>query len=159
MCNPPPPPPPQWLVAYSAPSHYLNKFWFVVNWTLRNKLRWNFNQYAKFVFTKCTWIYRPRNVGLAKLIDTVCSDIPFVTTAWNKNAAHILIMMLKYMNSFHINGPMYRESTAHRWQWHLMPSLLLSRSTHQFGRPWLPSDATYCSCFLGRLRRILIWGT
>ena len=35
------------LVAYSAPSHYLNQFWILVNWTLRNKLRWNFNQNTK----------------------------------------------------------------------------------------------------------------
>ena len=33
-----------WLVAYSAPSHSLNQCWLIVNWTLRNKLRWNSNQ-------------------------------------------------------------------------------------------------------------------
>ena len=32
-----------WLVAYPAPSHYLKQCWFIVNWTLRNKLHWNFN--------------------------------------------------------------------------------------------------------------------
>ena len=32
----------QWLVAYSAPSHYLNQWWLIVNWTLRNKVQWNF---------------------------------------------------------------------------------------------------------------------
>ena len=26
----------QWLVAWSAPSHYLNQCWNIVNWTLRN---------------------------------------------------------------------------------------------------------------------------
>ena len=36
-----------WLVAYSAPSHYLNKCWVIVNWTLRNKLQWNLNQNTK----------------------------------------------------------------------------------------------------------------
>ena len=35
------------LVAYSAPGHYLNKCWVIVNWTLRNKLKWNFNQNTK----------------------------------------------------------------------------------------------------------------
>ena len=29
--------------AYSTPSHYLNQCWVIVNWTLRNKLGWNFN--------------------------------------------------------------------------------------------------------------------
>ena len=33
-----------WLVAWMAPSHYLNHCWNIVNWTLRNKLRWNFNR-------------------------------------------------------------------------------------------------------------------
>ena len=29
------------------PSHYLNLYWFIVNWNLRNKLQWNFNQNTK----------------------------------------------------------------------------------------------------------------
>ena len=32
------------LVAWSAPSHYLNQCWNIVNWTLKNKLQWNFNR-------------------------------------------------------------------------------------------------------------------
>ena len=34
-----------------APSHYLNQCWNIVNWTLRNKLRWNFNRNSK-IFIK-----------------------------------------------------------------------------------------------------------
>ena len=34
----------QWLVALPAPSHCLNHFWGIVNWTLRNILQWNFNR-------------------------------------------------------------------------------------------------------------------
>ena len=34
----------QWLVAYSAQSHYLNQWWLIVNLTLRNKVQWNFYQ-------------------------------------------------------------------------------------------------------------------
>ena len=33
----------RWLVAWAAPSHYLNQCWHVVNWTIRNKLQWIFN--------------------------------------------------------------------------------------------------------------------
>ena len=33
-----------WLVAWTAPSHYLNQCWNIINWTLGNKLQWNFNQ-------------------------------------------------------------------------------------------------------------------
>ena len=29
---------------WSAPSNYLNQCWNIVNWTLRNKLKWNFSQ-------------------------------------------------------------------------------------------------------------------
>ena len=36
-----------WLVAYSAPSHYLNQCWVVVNGDLRNKLQWIFIQNTK----------------------------------------------------------------------------------------------------------------
>ena len=31
-------------VAWTAPSHYLNQCWIIVNWTLRNKLQWNLNR-------------------------------------------------------------------------------------------------------------------
>ena len=41
----------QWLVAYSAPSHYRNQCWFIVNWTLRNKLQWNSNQNTSLNFS------------------------------------------------------------------------------------------------------------
>ena len=46
-----------WLVAYSAPSHYLNQCWIIVRWTLRNTLQWNFNQNTKLFIHlfKCIW--------------------------------------------------------------------------------------------------------
>ena len=34
----------QWLVAWPAPSHYLNQCWNIVNWIPRNKLQWNFDR-------------------------------------------------------------------------------------------------------------------
>ena len=37
----------QWLVAYSSPSHYLSQCLFFVNGTLRNKLKWNYNNNTK----------------------------------------------------------------------------------------------------------------
>ena len=37
----------QWLVANSMPSHYLNQCWAIINWTLREKLQWNFNWNTK----------------------------------------------------------------------------------------------------------------
>ena len=40
-----------WLVAYTASSHYLKQCWNIVNWTLRNKLQWNFNRNSN-IFTQ-----------------------------------------------------------------------------------------------------------
>ena len=34
----------QWLAPCSAPGHYLNQCWLVINWIFRNKLRWNSGQ-------------------------------------------------------------------------------------------------------------------
>ena len=36
----------KWLVAYSAPSHYPNQSWVIVNWALTNKIQSNLNQIA-----------------------------------------------------------------------------------------------------------------
>ena len=30
-----------WLLAWQAPSHDLNQYWNIVNWTICNKLQWN----------------------------------------------------------------------------------------------------------------------
>ena len=34
----------KWLVAWSGPCHYLNQYWIMVNWTLANIFKLNFNQ-------------------------------------------------------------------------------------------------------------------
>ena len=34
----------RWLLAYSAPSHYLNQCWVIVNWVFRIYLQWSFNK-------------------------------------------------------------------------------------------------------------------
>ena len=33
-----------WLVTCSAPIHYQNKWWHIVNWALGNKFQWNLNR-------------------------------------------------------------------------------------------------------------------
>ena len=38
----------KWLVACSAPSHYLNQYSLIVNWSLGNKLQWNSIRLLKF---------------------------------------------------------------------------------------------------------------
>ena len=34
----------QWLVAWPAPSHYLNQCWNILNWIHRNKFHWKLNR-------------------------------------------------------------------------------------------------------------------
>ena len=41
----------QWLVACSAPSHYLDQCRIILKWIQRNKLQWNSSQYT-LIFTK-----------------------------------------------------------------------------------------------------------
>ena len=41
-----------WLVACSAPSHYLNQCWFIVDWTPGNKFQWNLHGIISFSFKK-----------------------------------------------------------------------------------------------------------
>ena len=39
-----------------APSHHLNQCWYIVIWTLRNKLPWNFNRNSYiFIARKIVW--------------------------------------------------------------------------------------------------------
>ena len=42
----------KWLVACSAPSHFLNQCCLIVKWTLTNKFQWNFIKTQKFSFVK-----------------------------------------------------------------------------------------------------------
>ena len=59
-----------WIVAYSAPSHYLNQYCVVVNWNLSNKLWWNFNWNSEMFIkmrlnkrldkhSRCRWVETP----------------------------------------------------------------------------------------------------
>ena len=43
------------LAACLAPSHYLDQFWIIVNWTHGNKLKWNSNQRTT-IFKPQKWV-------------------------------------------------------------------------------------------------------
>ena len=45
----------RWLVAWSAPSHYQNQCWNIVNKTLRNKLQWIFNRNSNIFIEENTF--------------------------------------------------------------------------------------------------------
>ena len=44
-----------WLVAWSAPSHYQNQCWNIVNKTLRNNIQWNFNRKSNIFIEENTF--------------------------------------------------------------------------------------------------------
>ena len=53
-----------WLFANTAPSHYLNQCWNIVNWTLRNRLIWKLNRNWYILNSrKCIWKCRLENGG------------------------------------------------------------------------------------------------
>ena len=60
----------QWLVAWTAPSHYLTQWWNNVNWTLGNKFQWNLNRTIYFL-TKTRQIW-----GIWKLRPAYSPEMP-----------------------------------------------------------------------------------
>ena len=48
-----------WLVAWSAPKHYLNQCWLMVNWTIKNEIQ----LYISQNLNKCNWKRRLENCG------------------------------------------------------------------------------------------------
>ena len=67
-----------------SPSHYLNQNWNIVNWTLRNKLPWNFHQNSYLFIKENAYenvIYecRPFCLGLNVLTTVQCGCKLFKT--------------------------------------------------------------------------------
>ena len=76
------------IIGSTAPSHYLNKCWNIVNWTLRSKLQWNFNRNLNIFIQENTLQipsvkWRPFCLGLNVLIrDTVLTLYGFLGVGW-----------------------------------------------------------------------------
>ena len=87
------------------PSHYLNQCWVIVNWTLRNKAQWNFNQSRKFFHSrKSIWNY------------CLWNDGHFVQGRWVKgwtNVQHFKSynIYIKISLKFILSGPAENKST------------------------------------------------
>ena len=69
----------QCLVAWSAPSHHLNQFWYIVNWTPRNKLQWNLKRNS-YVF-----IQENRFENVARKATVILSRLQYVKPGFCKN--------------------------------------------------------------------------
>ena len=108
----------QWLVTYSAPSHYLNQCWVIINWILRNKLQRNFNQSMKFSFTSmhlkmspATW--RPFCSGEDEL--SVAQRVFFQGIVMLRPSDAYITVTSSNGHIFRVMGPLWGESTCHRW--------------------------------------------
>ena len=87
-----------WLVAWMAPSHYLNQCWNIVNWTPRSKHQWNFNRNSKFSFKKMYFKmlsakWRPFCLGLNVLSCPFCWGLCVLKS--HEKPLHILIIVLR----------------------------------------------------------------
>ena len=91
-------------VTRSVPSHYLNQCWNIVNWTLRNKLKWNLNRNSyisiqenafKIVWKMAIILSRPQCVMLIHACKTgprrQCQE------AWNQRAGYWHIFLKWYI--------------------------------------------------------------
>ena len=83
-----------WLVACSAPSHYLTQCWFIVNWTLGNKFWWDLNwEFCHFHIRKCIWKCCLQNSGHFVLV-SVCQWTGMLWLEAMKRDGHLLWRML-----------------------------------------------------------------
>ena len=104
------------VVAYSAPSHHLNQCWVIVNWTLRNKLQWNFNQNIKLsihenaseyiICEKAAILSRGRWVNEANDLSTHSTE----TVAWIQwNVMNYLCHFIHYL----------QRACMQNWSWNV----------------------------------------
>ena len=88
------------VVTYSVPSHYVNQCWVIVNWTLRNKLQWNFNKKGKlFVHENAS------ETIVCEMVDILSRErwVNYydMKTSWPSNDSRVI-------------GPLW-SVTGHRW--------------------------------------------
>ena len=84
------------IVAYMAQSHFVNQCWFTVNWTLRNKLQWNFNQNTKL----CIHINASENIVCNML--AIVSRGRWVNTWYTYTILYLIIITIICLKVLHI---------------------------------------------------------
>ena len=111
----------QWLVAWSAPSHYQNQCWNIVNKTLRNELQWIFcrnsnifiqeNAFESVVCEKAAILSRPQWVNWTTHNPAVQHRAAGLCAAWwctvyPKKYAHgfVVLCFVVVMQSFIMNS-------------------------------------------------------
>ena len=117
-------------------SHYLNRCWDIVNWTLRSKLERNLDRNSYIFYQqKCVfenvvsemaailsregWVKQTVSVLLANCSTHISACYPLVLVAFAGllfiKACMRHMMTSSNGNFFRVTGPLWRESTGHRW--------------------------------------------
>ena len=81
------------------PSHYLNQCWNIIDWTIKNKLQWNFNRYAYFFIQRNAF----ENVFCEKV--AIRSRERWVNTEW-----HYVLKAVRHQKSFVNSSQCYMSS-------------------------------------------------
>ena len=88
------------------PSHYLTQCWVIVNWTLRNKLKWNYNQNTKFFIHENAFQ------------DTVCEMAAILSRKRWLDALHgalmavLVISLIKHFNTLSVKWVIFSLKPA-----------------------------------------------
>ena len=99
-------------VTCSAPSHYLNQCWVIVNWTIRKNFRWNLNQnYNIFIkenafkMSSAIWLpFCPQEDEWASpghVTSVVALLHQSACPAGMKHVLHYIILLFLFIDTFH----------------------------------------------------------
>ena len=105
-----------WLCTYSVTSHYLNQCWVIANWTLGDKLQWNFNPN-----TKC---FIPENASG----NIVCEMVTILSRGrWIKVALVLVLIKVMLFNIAASLATLFidRELLQTLASWQLLSSYLM----------------------------------
>ena len=87
-----------WLVAFLAPSHYLNQCWVIVRWILRNKLQCNWNWNTKCFIQKSIWNFACEMTAILSSGDELTLVILYnpKTSTPHKQMSNVYIWQIKH---------------------------------------------------------------
>ena len=125
------PPRIQWVKVPSgwlAPSHYLNQCWNIANWTLWNKLQWNFDWYSCFfirrnafenvvcemaaILSRERWVNATVVAGSRSILSLVHGSNILILDLLNK--VHPRFILYTHMHPVHLTHSV--NPKQHGWQ-------------------------------------------
>ena len=120
------------------PRHYLNQCWNIVNWTLGNKLQWNFNRnYSSFI---------QENVFESAVCDTAAIlSRPQCVNQYSACCFHIQCSAI-IMRSLFSQNPHKLHAIAHPWGWDMGCLLWFQNLINYFFKIWVRSRN--CGCLV-----------